>query len=177
MCLISLCSSLFHFLGAINVYVRLQTILWWLFQNLMMLYGVVRPLQYRFQKDSGKLKYFHLSSVAAGIVLPLIPVLISQWIGGYSIAVELNYSCVPRNIVYYVFVPATVCAIIGVSILLYIGSEFAIKVCFVIIAGIYLKPFFVGEGWGGRRGGFVYIEALYLHIRPKVSRFLTLGES
>ena len=143
MCLISLCSSLFHFSGAIFVYVRLQTILWWLFQNVVMLYGVVRPLQYRFQRDSGKLKYFHLSFVAAGIVLPLIPVLISHWIGGYSIAVELNYSCLPRNntIVYSFFVPATVCAIIGVSILLYIGSEFGIKVS---------RNSRVGEG-----GGFV----------------------
>ena len=132
MCIISLCSSPFHFSGAINVYVRLQIILWWLFQNVVTLYGVVRPLQYRFQKDSGKLKYFHLSFVAAGIVFPLIPVLISQCIGGYGIAIELNYSCFPRNIstvVYSLFVPATVCAIIGVSILLYIGSEFGIKVC------------------------------------------------
>ena len=124
-------SSLFHFSGAMYVYVTLQTILWWLFQNVVMLYGVVRPLQYRFQKDSGKLKYFHLSFVAAGIVLPLIPVLISQWIGGYGIVIELNYSCLPRNIstvVYSLFVPATVCAIIGVSILLYIGFDFGIKV-------------------------------------------------
>ena len=136
MCIFSLRSSLIHLSGAINVYVRLQTIFWWLCQNVVMLYGVVRPLQYRFQKDSGKLKYFHLSFVAAGIVLPLIPVFISHWIGEYGTAVELNYSCVPRNIVYYVFVPAAVCAVIGVSILLYIGSKFAIKVG--IIAGIYL---------------------------------------
>ena len=135
MCIISLLcssfhlnSSLFHFSGAMYVYMNLQTILWWLFQNVMMLYGVVRPLQYRFQKDSGKLKYFHLSFVAAGIVLPLVPVLIS---GGYGIAIDLNYSCLPRNIstvVYSLFVPATVCAIIGVSILLYIGFDFGIKV-------------------------------------------------
>ena len=136
-----------HLSGAIFVYVRLQTILWWLFQNVVMLYGVVRPLQYRFQKDSGKLKYFHFSFVAAGIVLPLIPVLISYWIGGYSIAVQLNYSCVPRNIVYYVFVPAAVCSIIGVSILLYIGSEFGIKVCHN--SRDLSKTFLCGGGVGG----------------------------
>ena len=142
----------------------LQTILWWLFQNATMLYGVIRPLQYRLQRDSGKLKYLHVSSVAAGIVLPLIPVLISHWIGGYGIAVDLNYRCLPRNIstvVYSLFVPATVCALIGVFILLYIGSEFGIKVCHN--SRVISK---VGEGR-------FCLEALYLHIRPKVSWFLT----
>ena len=108
--------SFYHFSGALHVYVRHQTALWWIFQNTVMLYGVVRPLQYRSMSDSGRLKYIHLTFVATGIGLPLIPVLICHWVGGYGIAVELNYNCLPRNkssAVYSLFVPTTICAIIG----------------------------------------------------------------
>ena len=121
----------FHFSGAIFVYIRLQTILWWLFQNAEMLYGVVRPFQYHNLSDSGRLKYLHITAVATGIGLPLIPVLICHWVGGYGIAVDLSYNCLPRNmssVVYSFFVPATICAIIGISMLIYIASEFGIKV-------------------------------------------------
>ena len=122
--------------GAMYIYERLQTLLWWLFQNGIMLYGVVRPLKYRSHSDSGKLKYVHLSFLAAGIGLPLIPVLICHWIGGYGIVVVPNYTCLPKNIsatMYCLFLPATVCAIIGLSMLLYIGSKLGIKVIYNII--------------------------------------------
>ena len=117
--------------GVLVVYVRLQLFLWWLFQNGMMFYGVVRPLQYRSLSDSGKLKYLHFSFMATGIVVPLIPVLICHWIGGYGIVVVLNYNCLPRSrsaTIYSVFFPVTICAIIGVSMLLYVGSEVTKKV-------------------------------------------------
>ena len=120
-----MCSS-FHFSGAIYVYVRCQTILWWLFQNAMILYGVVQPLKYRSLSDSGGLKYLHLSFVATGIGLPLIPVLICHWVGGYGIAVDLNYNCLPRNMssaIYSLYILTTLCGIIGVAILLYITLE------------------------------------------------------
>ena len=112
-------------------YVKLQTMFWWLFQNGMMLFGVVRPLQYRSLSDSGKLKYLHFSFVATGIGLPLILVLICHWIGGYGIVVVLNYNCLPKSgsgVIYTFFLSLTICGIIGVSMLLYVGSELGIKV-------------------------------------------------
>ena len=124
-------ANAFYIPGAMYIYERLQTLLWWLFQNGIMLYGVVRPLQYRSHSDSGKLKYVHLSFLAAGIGLPLIPVLICHWNGGYGTVVVPNYTCLPRNMsatMYCLFLPATVCAIIGLSMLLYIGSKLGIKV-------------------------------------------------
>ena len=40
--------------------------------------------------DSGRLKYCHLSFVAAGIGLPLIPVLICHWVGAYGMKLQLS---------------------------------------------------------------------------------------
>ena len=114
-----------------GTYVKLQAMLWWIFQNGMMFYGVVQPLQYRSLSDSGKLKYLHFSFVATGIGLPLIPVLICNWIGGYGIAVALNYDCLPKNgsgVIYSLFLPLAICAVIGVFMLLLVGSELGIKV-------------------------------------------------
>ena len=144
MCTVLFYSFFFNFSGALYAYVRLQTILWWLFQNAVMLYGVVRPLHYRSLSDSGRLKYLHLTFVVVGFTLPLIPVLIIHWVGGYGIRVELNYDCLPRNIssvMYSLFIPATICAIIGVSMLLYIASELAIKVYKIQYRiGLFWKP-------------------------------------
>ena len=109
--------------------------LWWLFQIATMFYGVVRPFQYRTLSDSGRLKYLHITYVAVGIGLPLIPVLICHWAGGYGIAVVMNYNCLPRNIssaMYTIFVPTTICAIVGISMLLYIASELGITVQYEI---------------------------------------------
>ena len=109
----------------------MQTVLWWLFINGVMLYGVVRPLQYRSLSGSGRMKCVHFCCVAAGIGLPLISVLICHWIGGYGIAVPLNYACLPRNkwaMTYSFILPMTVCGAIGLSMLLCIGSELTKKV-------------------------------------------------
>ena len=113
------------------VYVRIQGLLWWLFINGVMLYGVVRPFQYRSLSGSGRMKYVHFGCVAAAIGLPLISVLICHWFGGYGMAVPLNYACLPRNkwaVTYSLLFPLTVCGIIGLSMLLCIGSELTKKV-------------------------------------------------
>ena len=128
--IIDFCNNLYYS-GAMFVYIRIQSILWWLFINGIMLYGVVRPLQYRSLSGSGRMKYVHFGCVAAAIGLPLISVLICHWFGGYGIAVPLNYACLPRNkwaVTYSLLLPLTVCGIIGLSMLLYIGSELTTKV-------------------------------------------------
>ena len=132
---IILYTHVYHFTGAMLLYGRLQSLLWWIFQSGTMLYGVVRPLQYRSKSDSGKLKYVHLSFLAAGIGLPLIPVLICQWFGGYGISVLVNYRCLPRNMsamIYAFFFPTSILGISGLAMLLFIGYKLGIKVTYDI---------------------------------------------
>ena len=96
------------------------------------LFGVHWPMQYRTAKDSGKLRFAHMSMIFVGLVLPLVPVFLSYGLGGYGIAVVWNYSCIPTNnmsiLVYSYELPMTIFAIISLSMLVFIASDISIKV-------------------------------------------------
>ena len=103
----------------------------WMFYASVVMFGVFRPMEYRSATDSGTLRYVHLTMVTAGIILPVIPVLICHWVEGYGIDLVLNYSCVPRNRSAYAYtlaIPFSVCGMTAISMLILIGTEIGRKV-------------------------------------------------
>ena len=117
--------------GAVFVYIRLQAIIWWMFYASVVMFGVFYPLRYRSASDSGTLRYVHLIMVAAGVIIPLVPVLVCYWIGGYGIDLVWNYVCIPRNRSAYVYastIPFTICGVTTLSMMILIGSEIGRKV-------------------------------------------------
>lgn len=119
--------------------------LWWFFHIAILFWGVLRPLQYRKVCDSGKLKCIHLTMVITGVVLPLIPTLICNWIGGYGINLLAHYTCQPRSILafrYSLYVPLNILDIVGIAFLVIILSTIALE---VILSS---KAFFVISAYG-----------------------------
>ena len=68
---------------------------WWLLHTSVLAFGIFWPLKYRQLKNMGHLKYFHVSFIAVGIILPLPLTLAQIWMGGYGFDVVRNYKCIP----------------------------------------------------------------------------------
>lgn len=59
-------------------YILLQIAFWWLIHATVILWKLQFPFHARSFENSGKMKYVHISSVIAGLLLPLISPIISM---------------------------------------------------------------------------------------------------
>ena len=79
----------------------------------------------------GYFKYIHIATVAAGILLPIIPVIICFKVEGYAIYLN-RPDCVPRNVIamfYSYLLPIIVVASVGLYLLILILWKFVSEVC------------------------------------------------
>ena len=130
--------------GGIFLYVEFQVVMWWLFHTTIIFWGVMRPWQYQVMKKSGRMKYIHLTMGVMGVTLPLIPVLICNWIGGFGLNLLLQYRCFPTNrsaIHYSILVPFDVITITSLAMLVATLSTIAIRVRCVKVTVFQLLMF------------------------------------
>lgn len=63
------------FAGVLSIYVISQSTLWWLFHITILFWKVVFPFHVRL---SGKVQHIHITCVIIGILVPLLPIIISM---------------------------------------------------------------------------------------------------
>ena len=104
------------------IYASHQVALWWLFHLSMVFCAVFWPFKYNYWKQLGYFKYIHTVMVAAGIILPIIPVIICLKVDGYVLYL-IQPQCVPRNIqtiFYSHLLPMIIVVAIGLYLLILI---------------------------------------------------------
>ena len=120
-------------------YVSHQVALWWIFHLSMVFCAVFWPFKYNYWKQLGYFKYIHTVMVAAGIILPIIPVIICLKVDGYVLYLILP-NCVPRNIqsaFYSYLLPMIIVVAIGLYLLILIFWKLFSEVWKLYIYYIY----------------------------------------
>ncbi len=62
---------LYNYTGTLSLYFSKQATLSLLFYSVVVFWSTTFPFHYKETKANGKLKYFYIASVVAGLVLPL----------------------------------------------------------------------------------------------------------
>ena len=130
--------------GAYSAYGRQMVVTWWLLHTSVSAFGIFWPLKYRQLKNMGHLKYFHVSFIAVGIILPLPLTLAQIWMGGYGFDVVKNYRCVPIEGVSANPAPLVLAALISLVLHLFIAAKIYILVSTIIVMCVSVcDPFFL----------------------------------
>ena len=111
------------FIAGLFYYVVLLVTLLWLSHILMLFWGVMWPWHHQAYQNSGRMKYIHLTIVAASLLLPIISILACQLSEGFGLDILSYYKCAgqgPKDSFYAVIVPLDIIIIIGTSVLVYI---------------------------------------------------------
>ena len=85
------------FTAASWIYVSHQVALWWIFHLSMIFFAIFWPFKYHQCRQSRYFKYIHIAMVLAGLILPLISVIICLKVDGYVLYFFIHPICVPRN--------------------------------------------------------------------------------
>ena len=90
--------------GVTYVYSLWQVNIWMLLFAVVLFWGVRYPFNYRMTKNTGKIRYVHIASVALAVFFPLVAVLVNLR-DGYMISFDSPHICVGRdlNYSYYTF--------------------------------------------------------------------------
>ena len=78
------CSSLLY-IGGVFYYSLAQASLWWLFHVSALFWKVMFPIHSKVLQTARRTKYIHVVMVALALLLPLIPAITGEVVGGYTI--------------------------------------------------------------------------------------------
>ena len=104
-------------------YAYCQTTIWWLCHIAAMFWGLQFPFQAHQFEVRSKTKYIHVTVILLGLLLPLIPVVVSFATGGFKFARFPPIVCtaVSRTATFYSLVsPTAIAAATGLTLLILI---------------------------------------------------------
>ena len=130
--------------GILYSYILLQLTLWWLFHTSAVLWKIMFPLHARSFNSSGKTKYIHIACVIAGVVIPLVPVVVTM--ADFAMEVQSNAFLQAANVTFVSgglgFVmdraPPILCKGYSPSVLFYTFLLPIILIFFVVIPEVIL---------------------------------------
>ena len=109
--------------GVVLFYATIQLLFWWLWHTVAVFWAVKWPLHSKKFNTSSKLKYFHTTVILAGLIFPILPVLIVGLKGGFTITISPGpILCTGANVdsTYWAIIcPTSIMLGIGTSILIY----------------------------------------------------------
>ena len=118
------------FIGAALLYFVWQVELWWLFHTSSVMFGVLWPIKYKYYKLK-YLKLIHSGQLLLGLLLPIVPVVVTVSAQQYVVTTVTHYDCSMANLdmqFYSLIFPTDLGAIVGTIMLIIILRRVIISV-------------------------------------------------